>query len=312
MADFLDERQRAMLAEMGVTVWRRAPAPSDSPVATVAFASSPQRQGANPTMPVKVSAASTERLTSPPARLNNSSAKTSETSSRVMRESRGMASPAAMTDWADLANLDWLQLQDAVNHCQDCGLCASRQASVWGHSLGLSSQAEVPLHPTVLVITDPPDDADEASGQPLGGEGSAAGSLLNAMLQAAGWLSDEHSSGVFLTPVTKCKVPAGYKLTDTELRACRRYLAQQIKLLQPQLILTLGRVAAQSMLAPLQEGHPTQALGQLRGKVHEVQGHAMVASLAPQYLLRNPLEKAKAWDDLCLALSHLSKGAEAG
>jgi DNA polymerase len=158
----------------------------------------------------------------------------------------------------------------------------------------------------VLIITDPPDEAEEATGLPLGGSESAAGSLLNAMLEAAGWMTGIPSCGVFVTPVTKCKVPAGYKLTNTELSACRRYLAQQITLLQPQLIFTLGRVAAQALLAPMQEGHSARPLGQLRGMVHEVQGHAWVASLAPQYLLRNPLEKAKAWDDLCLAMAHLA------
>lgn len=310
MADFLDARQRAMLAEMGVTVWHLA---SDSPAETQGMAA--REKGVAATAPerergslVNGPGAAIDKAVATSTSTNKSgSPATDSRHNRGQHEPLPPAAPVASTEWADVSSLDWPQLREAANTCRDCGLCAERQATVWGDFLGVTN-AFTPLPGRlVLVITDPPDEADEAARMPLGGDQSAAGSLLDAMLQAAGWLSGDPSTRVFLTPVTKCKVPAGYKLTNTELMACGRYLAQQIQLLKPQLILTLGRVAAQALLAPSQEGRPAQALGQLRGKVHEVQGHAMVASLAPQYLLRNPLEKAKAWDDLCLALSHLAK-----
>ena len=287
MAELLDARQRAMLAEMGVFVWERAPVPDTPVVPTQTTQKSEPAPGQAPTP-----AASRVTATAP-----------SRSPSENGKAQAPMA-PIAVADWAEVSDLNAEQLEAAARQCQDCGLCTERQTTIWGQWYGGNTGRGQPSRATVLVITDPPDEADEATGLPLGGEQSAAGSLLQAMLGATGWISNDPALGVFVTPVTKCKVPVGYKLTSHELMACRRYLTAQIQLLAPQLILTLGRVAAQTMLAPVQD--KAQALGQLRGTVHEVQGRPLVASLAPHYLLRNPLEKAKAWEDLCLALSHLS------
>lgn len=285
MVELVDARQRAMLAEMGVVVWERVSAPKKA------------------LTPAKAAPTSVSTLRPAPTALADQAiAMTPSTDEKVTTQTA--KTTIAEGAWAAVSHLNGEQLEAAARQCQDCGLCAERQTTIWGQWYGGTNLSNQQLSALVLVITDPPDEADETAGLPLGGQDSAAGSLLLAMLRATGWLSNAPSQGIFVTPVTKCKVPVGYKLTSMELMACRRYLAAQISLLKPQLIVTLGRVAAQTMLAPEQD--KAQALGPLRGKVHEVLGRPWVASLAPQYLLRNPLEKAKAWEDLCLALTHLS------
>lgn len=298
MADYLDDRQRAMLAEMGVTVWTQAAASAPS----LTTPTGNTRAGeASLSARVSKDAGISPAPPAPQAVPRSANAPVTKVTAAPLSPSP-LPVDAAL---ASLAGLNWVQLQQTAAQCQDCGLCASRVSSIWGQTPGSGEVAQTPISCQVMVITDPPDETDEATGLVLGGDQSAAGQLLKAMLTAAGWVNANQLDEVFITPVTKCKVPRAYKLTDTEIKACRRYLLQQVQLLQPRLILTLGRVAAQAMLGYQEEHHKPVALGQVRGRVHEVQGRPLVASLAPQYLLRNPLEKSKAWEDICLALKQL-------
>jgi DNA polymerase len=139
-----------------------------------------------------------------------------------------------------------------------------------------------------------------------------AGQLLDNMLRAMGL--DRHgtgSQGVYITNVLKCRPPANRNPDKDEVLQCEPYLRRQVALLQPQIILALGRFAAQSVLGATVPDIASIPLGKLRGQVHHYQGVPVIVSYHPAYLLRSLGEKAKAWADLCLAMDEMDKQASA-
>ncbi len=213
--------------------------------------------------------------------------------------------------------MDWPSLSDAVAHCQACAMCLGRQAAVF-------TPLPADLHCDWLVLAEPPDDAQERAGQPFVGE---AGQLLDNMLKAVGvrrYLPaataadapaatrgpDVASVAVpaasepmaYLSHVLKCR-PARPTAPDAAaLAACAHYLRREIALLQPKVILAMGRYAMQVLLGQDHPGGLTLPLGKLRGQVWHYQGVPVVVTYPPAYLLRNGQDKARAWADLCLAL----------
>jgi DNA polymerase len=201
------------------------------------------------------------------------------------------AAPVAPADAAHpplpqgLAEMDAAALQAAAATCQACGLCAQRQHSVFGTG---SMQADW------LVLGDAPGDAENASGQPFAGD---AGRLLDNMLKAVGLNREgKGAQGAYLMHATQCPTPDARNPTPEELRSCAAYVSRQVALVQPRVILVMGRFALQSLL------HSTEPLGKMRGQVHQYQDIPVVVTYPPAYLLRNPADKGKAWADLCLAL----------
>lgn len=182
--------------------------------------------------------------------------------------------------------LDEPALRDAVAACRACGLCEQRRHAVYGN--GAQQQAQW------LVVTDPPDDADDASGDAMS---SDAGRLLDRMLAAAGHSRRGGSPTAFVTPIVKCRPPRGRAPQPAELDACEAVLAAQAELLKPRLVLAMGLQAARRLT-----GLP-EPLGKLRGRVHAWRGLAVVVTYHPAYLLRSPADKAGAWDDLRLAMA---------
>ena len=140
-----------------------------------------------------------------------------------------------------------------------------------------------------LIVGEAPGTDEDAQGEPFVGQ---AGKLLDAMLASIGLARGDN---VYLTNVLKSHPPGNRDPEPDEVAACRPYLLAQIELIQPKLILALGRLAAQSLL------DTDDAIGSLRGRVHSFQGVPLVATYHPAYLLRKPTEKARAWEDLCLA-----------
>ncbi|MDO9220824.1 MAG: uracil-DNA glycosylase, partial [Thiobacillus sp.] len=126
--------------------------------------------------------------------------------------------------------------------------------------------------------------------------------LLDAMLAA---INLQRGNNVYITNVLKSRPPGNRDPKPDEIAACRPYLLAQIELIQPKLILALGRVAAQSLL------NTDETVGHLRGRVHQFQNVPLVVTYHPAYLLRKLPDKARAWEDLCLArrtyLSLISK-----
>jgi len=174
----------------------------------------------------------------------------------------------------------WDTLTDAVAHCTACELSATRTQGV----LGVGDR-----NADWLIIGEAPGADEDRLGEPFVGQ---AGKLLDAMLASIGLARGDN---VYITNVLKSRPPGNRNPEPDEVAACRPYLLAQIELIQPKLILALGRFAAQSLL------DTDEAIGRLRGRVHQFQGVPLVVTYHPAYLLRTLADKARAWEDLCLA-----------
>jgi DNA polymerase len=197
-----------------------------------------------------------------------------------------------------LAEMDWAALQNAASLCQACSLCETRQRSVFSNASALKH----PPRTDWLIITDPPSEEEERKGDMFV---NTEGELFDAMLLALGMARQAAPDQLTATvvPVLKCRVPAQRNPHAEELQQCRAYLERQVALLQPQVIVAMGRWAVQSVLTATSADLASQPLGKLRGQVHRFANTPLVVTYHPQSLLRTPLDKAKAWADLCLAHS---------
>ncbi len=189
--------------------------------------------------------------------------------------------PAARAAAASVQpHLNWEELADAVAHCTACRLHLTRTQGV----LGVGDR-----NADWLVIGEAPGADEDRLGEPFVGQ---AGKLLDAMLAA---ISLKRGDNVYIANLLKSRPPGNRNPEPDEVAACRPYLLAQIELIQPKLILALGRFAAQNLL------DTDEAIGRLRGRVHRFQGVPLVVTYHPAYLLRNLADKARAWEDLCLA-----------
>lgn len=192
---------------------------------------------------------------------------------------------------AGIAQMDWSALEAAVAGCRACALCNSRKQTVFGAG---NRQARW------LVVGEAPGENEDLQGEPFVGN---AGQLLDNMLFALGLgRKGTQENGVFITNVLKCRPPSNRNPQAQEMLQCDAYLQRQVQLLQPSIILALGRFAAQSLLQPSIPDVANVPLGKLRQRVHHYQGVPVIVSYHPAYLLRSLGEKAKAWADLCLAM----------
>jgi DNA polymerase len=181
---------------------------------------------------------------------------------------------------AAVAAMDWSALKAEVKACTACGLRAGCTQTVFGVG---DEKARW------LVIGEAPGADEDRQGEPFVGR---AGQLLNSMLTAIGLKRSE----VYITNVLKCRPPNNRDPKPDEAELCRPFLDRQIELIRPQLILALGRIAAQNLL------HTDTPIGRLRGTVHKLGAIPVVVTYHPAYLLRSPGEKRKAWTDLKLAV----------
>jgi len=181
----------------------------------------------------------------------------------------------------EIAGMDWAALEAAVQRCGRCPLHTSRTQGVFGVG---ARDADW------MIIGEAPGADEDRRGQPFVGR---AGQLLDAMLEAVG-LDRER---VFIANILKSRPPENRDPHADEIAACAPYLERQIALVRPKLILAVGRIAAQHLLAT------SDPVGRLRGKVHAYGRAAipLVATYHPAYLLRQPSAKSKSWQDLRLA-----------
>ena len=179
-----------------------------------------------------------------------------------------------------IAALDWTQLQAEVAACRACDLCKTRSNTVFGVG---DVQADW------LIVGEAPGADEDQQGEPFVGQ---AGKLLDNMLKA---LDLQRGQGVFIANVLKCRPPQNRDPNPFETAQCEPYLLRQIELIKPKIIVAVGRIAAQSLLKN------DAKIGSLRGKVHSYHGVPLIITYHPAYLLRNQPDKAKAWQDLCLA-----------
>ncbi|MEZ5564574.1 MAG: uracil-DNA glycosylase [Gammaproteobacteria bacterium] len=199
---------------------------------------------------------------------------------------------ASITESSDTSGQEWQRLEQEALACTKCELHKCRTQVVFGVG---NRQARW------LVIGEAPGAEEDRQGEPFVGR---AGQLLNEMLQAVG-LSRQQ---VYIANILKCRPPENRDPKPEEAATCEQYLQRQIALIQPRLILTVGRIAAQNLLRDV------TPIGKLRGRVHRYgpDGIPVVVTYHPAYLLRSPGQKRKSWEDLCLAMATVDPRGNSG
>ncbi len=264
------ERQRAMLAAMGVSPW--PPAADEAPVVPAPdHPPTTARERAPDPAPVAAPAAAPTPKPAP-----------------IVREPAppAAARPGLGPRPVGVEAMDWPALRSAVEGCRACKLCQSRRQTVFGVG-----------HPRAqwMVVGEAPGEQEDQQGEPFVGK---SGQLLDQMLRAVGLTRAEAEPArqVYIANSIKCRPPGNRNPEPEELAQCEPFLIRQVALVQPRIILAMGRFAVQSLL------RSSEPIGRLRGRVHHYQGVPLIVTYHPAYLLRNPQDKARSWDDLCLAL----------
>lgn len=196
----------------------------------------------------------------------------------------------------DVAQMDWQQLKSVVSTCTQCDLCKSRTQTVFG----VGDQKA-----RWLFVGEGPGRNEDFQGLPFVGP---AGKLLDNMFVAMGMQRGENT---YIANIVKCR-PTDSNKRDRppaaeEANACMPYLERQIALINPTVIVALGKTAALSLL----KLDPATPVSKLRGTVHRYAGLPVIVTYHPAYLLRSPAEKSKTWADLCLAMQTYAGSADA-
>lgn len=296
---FLDQRQRAMLAEMGVRMWApkaraaKPPVPVPPPVSLSVSGLSavpvPIVLPAAAPVPASASARPVQFRALPAAH------------APVPQPTDPLAAEQVYQAVEGVAQMPWAELETVVASCTACGLCATRTQAVFG----VGSR-----HAEWMVVGEAPGENEDRQGEPFVGQ---AGKLLDNMLAAIGLSRHANEAadssemggkkGVFIANVLKCRPPANRNPHPAEIAQCEPYLRRQVALVQPKIIIAMGRYAVQALLKS------NEPIGKLRGRLHEYEGVPLIVTYHPAYLLRALHEKAKAWDDLSLALEWYSSRA---
>jgi len=184
-----------------------------------------------------------------------------------------------------IARMDWTALKSVVPGCTACALHKTRTQTVFGVGDEKANW---------LLVGEAPGADEDRIGEPFVGQ---AGKLLDAMLAAIGL---ERTVNVYIANVLKCRPPGNRNPEPGEVSQCSPHLLRQIELIQPKLILAMGRFAAQTLLV-------TEAsIASLRGRVHKYHGVPLIVTYHPAYLLRTLPDKAKAWQDLLFAVKTMA------
>jgi DNA polymerase len=262
----LNESHKQYLHLMGVQPWELRNARSDAHPPAVAQAQ-PGEQSAEERTAAEAHYSSVETVSISSAVVNSTSA-------------QGPSSDA-------VAVMDWEPLQDAVTHCRQCELHQSRTQTVFGVG---NRQAQW------MVVGEAPGADEDRQGEPFVGR---AGQLLNNMLYAIGLQRES----VYIANILKCRPPNNRDPKSDEVAQCEAYLKRQVALIQPKIILAVGRIAAHNLLKT------DTSLAKLRQKTfHYAETETpLVVTYHPAYLLRSPREKRKAWQDLQYAVSVFKK-----
>lgn len=185
-----------------------------------------------------------------------------------------------------IARMEWPALKEAVRNCTACVLHRGRRQAVFGVG---DEQADW------LFIGEGPGAEEDARGEPFVGQ---AGRLLDSMLASIGLA---RGRDVYIANVVKCRPPGNRVPEPGEAGACEPFLLRQIALIQPRLIVALGKTAAGNLL------RSEASIASMRGRLHDFRGTPLLVTYHPAYLLRSLADKAKAWEDLCLAREAMQK-----
>ncbi|MET0532641.1 MAG: uracil-DNA glycosylase [Steroidobacter sp.] len=255
----MDSRRLAYLKALDIDVWHRRDAGARAPVA-------------QPAIP---------QIDTPAADLPKTPATPVQVAAARVEVARTADAVPTSADADMVAKMGWDELATAVRSCTKCPLHATRTNGVFG--VGDRGARW-------LIIGEAPGADEDKQGEPFVGR---AGQLLNSMLKAIGLAREQ----VFIANILKSRPPNNRDPKPEEVRACIPYLYRQIELINPTLILCVGRIAAQTLL------QVETPIGKLRGAVHRIVGNRpMIVTYHPAYLLRSPVEKRKSWADLLLAM----------
>jgi uracil-DNA glycosylase family 4 len=181
------------------------------------------------------------------------------------------ADSSVVTSASRVDGLSWIELKHQVRECTACKLRATCTQTVFGVGV---------------------------QGEPFVGQ---AGKLLDSMLAA---IKLKRGANVYIANIVKCRPPNNRTPAADEIAQCLPYLQRQIDLIQPRLIVALGKVASNALLGK------DATLASLRGTLHDYHGIPLIVTYHPAYLLRSPTEKARAWQDLCFAVKVMADKAE--
>lgn len=293
----LDQRRRAMLAEMGVHL-------PEAAVTLTEPASGPSSVDARP------SAADILHASAGRVAAVGGAAGSGRPAGASAPPTTPVPRPIAMQPsghaLGPVADQSWSALQQAVAGCEACTLCQQRRHTVFGTGAPEPSPGEAPPVDW-MIVGEAPGEHEDLQGEPFVGQ---AGRLLDNMLKAVGLQRHaEQAPGgrVYITNVLKCRPPGNRNPQPDEVARCEPYLRRQVALLRPRIIVAMGRFAVQSLLRDSVADIESQPLGRLRGQIYAYEGVPVVVTYHPAYLLRNLVDKRKAWADLCLALSTASR-----
>lgn len=266
----LDKRQRAILQEIGIRLPWQTVASIDPPA---------QKESVEKNKTTHLS-----RPTVAPTVLNVAQ-KVGGGSHEPAIAQESLDSALAQQRERTIAQLSWEDLAREAGNCQACALCKSRKKVVF--SAGESTAKW-------MIIGEAPGEQEDKQGLPFVGP---AGQLLDRMLAhvSLSRKPDDQLEPVYIANVLKCRPPHNRNPEGEEIRMCEPFLKRQIELIQPKVLLLLGRFAVHSLL------QTSEAIGRLRGQVHDYKQIPTIVTYHPAYLLRNPIDKRKTWEDLCLA-----------
>jgi DNA polymerase len=207
--------------------------------------------------------------------------KSQQLSGSLVEKAKSPAQEAGTASGQANGSAELERLAVAVAGCTRCSLHRDRTQTVFGVGNPAADW---------LLVGEAPGAEEDRRGEPFVGQ---AGQLLNAMLAAMDLARDD----IYIANVLKCRPPRNRDPMGEEVRQCEPYLLQQIDVIQPKIIVAMGRFAAQSLLKT------NEPIGKLRGRVHSYfHGNIpLVVTYHPAYLLRSPIEKRKSWQDLVLA-----------
>ncbi len=255
--------------------------PDAAPPQRPAPAAPPQRPAQAAARPVDPQPAYDDiPMDEPPAWFDDEQPAAAPAARRGAESAPGHAAPRpAQTSDGDIAAMDWPALQAAVQSCTRCARCETRQQAIPGRG---DEQA------TWIALDTAPGQAEDSEGYQFAGD---PGYLLDNMLKAVGQSTEK---GAYITSLVKCHAP--HAPSAEELQACRPYLERELQLTQAKVIVAFGHSTGKGLLGSA-----------ARGRIMLHGGVPVVATYHPANLLEKPEEKAKAWQDLCLA-----KAAHAG
>lgn len=209
-----------------------------------------------------------------PERIKQPAAETPQPQTHCVTAASGLPVPSTVD------SLNWAELEAGIRACRACELCQQRKQAVPGVG---------DLQPDWLFIGEGPGAEEDVKGEPFVGQ---AGKLLDAMLAA---IDLQRGNKVYIANAVKCRPPGNRTPEAGEMASCRPWLQRQTQLLQPKVIVLLGKAAAHTVLGN------DKSLASLRGQRFEYQQIPVVVTYHPAYLLRNLPDKAKAWEDLLFA-----------